>query len=105
MLETVALAANQDQAFAGFGRKPEDGDPAWRQQQKLLAHGENPGSAAGTEQRVVTGARLAQCERPLVQGPRLYGKEEKKIFVERVNLLNRPLRTCTVGGVGLGAGG
>ena len=31
LLETVALGANEDQAFAGFGRKPEDGDPAWCQ--------------------------------------------------------------------------
>ena len=31
----------------------------------------------------------------------LHGKEEKrKSFVERANLLNRPLRTRTVGGVG-----
>ncbi|UUZ62103.1 hypothetical protein LP417_17550 [Polaromonas sp. P1-6] len=50
---TVALAAHKDQAFAGLGREPEDGDPAWRQQQKLLANGTNPGSAAGTDQRVV----------------------------------------------------
>lgn len=67
-----------------------DGDPAWRQQQKLLVHGENPGSAAGTEQRVVAGARLAQCERSVVQGPGLYGKGEKKSFVERANLVFPP---------------
>ena len=101
LLETVALGANEDQAFAGFGREPEDGDPAWRQQQELLAHGENPGSAAGSIQCVVEGTGIVQRERPVVQGPGLHGKERKS-FVERANLLNRPLRTRTVGGVGAG---
>ena len=35
----------------------------------------------------------------VVQGAGLYGKERKS-FVARANLLNRPLRTRTVGGVG-----
>jgi len=35
----------------------------------------------------------------LVQGTGLYGKEEEN-FVERADLLNRPLRTRMVGGVG-----
>ena len=92
------MGAHEDQAFAEFGREPEDGDSAWRQQQELLAHGENPGGATGTVQRVVESARAAQRERPVVQGPGLYGLN----FVERADLLNRPLRTCMVGGVGAG---
>ena len=32
----------------------------------------------------------------------LYGKEPRKSFVERADLLNRPLRTRMVGGVGAG---
>ncbi len=35
LLETVALGAHEDQALAGFGREPEDGDPARCQQQVL----------------------------------------------------------------------
>ena len=46
------------------------------------------------------GAGFAQCERPVVQGPGLHGKEIRKSFVERADLLKRPLRTRTVGGVG-----
>ena len=34
LLETVALGAHEDQTLVGFGREPEVGDPAWRQQQK-----------------------------------------------------------------------
>lgn len=40
-----------------------------------------------------------QNEGPVVQGTRLHGKDRKG-FVERADLLNRPLRTRTVGGVG-----
>ena len=99
-LETVALGAHEDQAFAGLGREPEDGDPAWRQQQELLAHGANPGAAAGTVQRVLESARAGQRERPVVQSAGLH--HEGKDFVERADLLNRPLRTRMVGGVGGG---
>jgi len=60
LLETVALAANQDQPLGDLGRKPEDGNPAWRQQQELMAHGGNSGGAARTVQRVVESARLGQ---------------------------------------------
>jgi hypothetical protein len=42
LLEAVALGEHEDPQSAGFGREPEDGDPAWRQQQELLAHGANP---------------------------------------------------------------
>ncbi len=49
-LETMALAAHEDQALAGLGREPEVGDPAWHQQQELLAHGTYAGTAAGVEQ-------------------------------------------------------
>jgi len=50
LLETMALAAHEDQPPAGLGRQPEDGDPAWGQQQELLAHGAYPGDAASVEQ-------------------------------------------------------
>ena len=50
LLETMALAAHEDQPPAGLGRQPEDSDPAWRQQQKLLAHGTNSGHATSVEQ-------------------------------------------------------
>ena len=80
--------------------EPEDCDPAWRQQQKLLTHGANPGAAAGTVQRVVESAGPGQRERPVVQGPGLHHVREN--FVERADLLNRPLRTRMVGGVGAG---
>ena len=60
LLETVALGAHQDSELAGLGRKPEDGNPAWRQQPQLLAHGENPSAAAGAVECVVEDARLGQ---------------------------------------------
>ena len=91
---------HKDQALAGSGREPEDGDPTWRQQQELLAHGAYPGAAAGAVQRVVESARAGQREGAVVQGPGLH--HLNKHFVERANLLNRPLRTRTVGGVGAG---
>ena len=100
LLETVALGAHEDSQLVEFGREPEDGDPAWRQQQELLAHGENPGAATGTVQRVAESARLGQRQRPVVQGPGLHHVREN--FVERADLLNRPLRTRMVGGVGAG---
>ena len=53
LLETVALGAHEGPALGSFGREPEDGNPACCQQQKLLAHGKNPGGAAGTVQRMV----------------------------------------------------
>ena len=102
LLETVALDAHEDQEFAELGREPEDGDPAWRQQQKLLAHGENPGDAAGATQRVVEGARAGQREGPVVQGPGLHGVGERKTSSSEPTWLFRPLRTRIVGGVGAG---
>ena len=60
LLETVALGAHEDSELAGLGRKPEDGNPAWRQQPQLLAHGENPSAAAGAVECVVEDARLGQ---------------------------------------------
>ena len=103
LLETVALGAHQDSELAGLGREPEDGNPAWRQQQELLAHGENPGIAAGVVQRVVESARAGQRERPVVKSPGLHElRDMNESFVERANLLNRPLRTRMVGGVGAG---
>ena len=102
LLETVALGAHEDQALAGSGREPEDGDPAWRQQQELLAQGANPGVAAGAVQRVVESARAGQRESPVVKSPGLHELKDKKNFVERADLLNRPLRTRMVGGVGAG---
>ena len=100
LLETVALGAYQDQEPAGLGRKLEVSDPAPCQQQELLADVQNSGDTAGRIQRVVEGAGFAQRESPVVQGPGLHGKEKRKSFVERAGLLNRPLRTRMVGGVG-----
>ena len=100
LLETVALGAHEDPAPAGLGREPEVGNPAWRQQQDLLAHGANPGGAAGIVQRVVEDARAGQRQGPVGQGA---GLRQLRDFVERANLLNRPLRTRTVGGVGAGS--
>lgn len=37
---------------------------------------------------------------PVVPSTRLHGKEIGQSRVERGNVLNRPLRTCTVGGMG-----
>lgn len=72
LLEAVALlGAHQDSASVGLRREPEDGHPACGQQQELLAHGANPGPAAGPVQRRVQGARAGQRERPVVQGARL----------------------------------
>lgn len=73
LLETVALAAHEDPSPARFGRESEEGNPAWRQQQELLAHGPDPGAATGTVQRLAAGARPAQHQGPVVQGPGLYG--------------------------------
>ena len=42
-------------------------------------------------------------ERPVVQGTGLYGKEKRESFVERADLLNRPLWTRMMGGVGAGS--
>jgi hypothetical protein len=74
------------------------GNPAWRQQQELLAHGTNPGAAAGTVQRVVESARAGQREGLVAPGPGLHHLREH--FVERADWFNRPLRTRMVGGVG-----
>ena len=101
LLETVALPAHENQELAGLGRESEVADSTRLQQQQLWADVQNPGDQSGSFQRVVTGARFAQRERPVVQGTRLHGTEEKReSFVERADLLNRPLRTRTAGGVG-----
>ena len=70
------------------------------QQQELLAYGANPGDAAGIVQRMIEGARLGQRQRPVVQGAGL--RQLKTNFVELADLLNRQLRTRTVGRVGPG---
>ena len=46
---------------------------------------------------------VALGEGPVVQSTGLYGKEKRESFVERADLLNRPLRTRMVGGVGAGS--
>ena len=46
--------------------------------------------------------RFAQRERPLAQGADLCERQHRHYFVKRANLLNRPLRTRTVGGGGGG---
>ena len=75
-----------------------------RQHQELLAHGENPSGAAGTVQCVADGAGLGQREGSVVQVAGLHGREGlKRNFIKRADLLNRPLRTRMVGGVGAGS--
>ena len=69
---------------------------------KALAHGENPGDAAGALQRVVEGARTGQRERPVVKSPGLHGVGERKTSSSEPTWLFRPLRTRMVGGVGAG---
>jgi len=103
--ETVALGTHEGSALGGFGRELEDGNRACCQQQKPLAHGKSPGGAAGTVQRVVESARFGQRKRPVAQGTGCHDLklELRKRFVERADLLNRPLRTRTVGGVGAGS--
>ena len=98
LLETVALGTHEDSKLVESGREPADGNPAQCQQQELLAHGKNPGDATGIIERVVESARLGQRQRPVEQSPRL---RQLKYFIERVNLLNRPLRTRMVGGVAM----
>ena len=82
-----------------YRRESEVSDPARCQQQELLAHGQNPGDPTGVEQHMVGSAGATQRERPVVQGPGLHAEQN---FVAHANLLNRPLRTRTVGGVGAG---
>ncbi|MDP1894754.1 MAG: hypothetical protein Q8K87_11565 [Hydrogenophaga sp.] len=53
LLETVALAAHENQELAGPGREPEVGDSTRMQQQQLLANVQNPGDQPGHLQRVV----------------------------------------------------
>ena len=67
LLETVALAADEDQPLGGFGLPPEDREPAWRQQPELLAYGANPGGTAGPFQCLAGGARPPQRQGPVVQ--------------------------------------
>ena len=93
---------DRNQAFFGFGRKFEDCDPAWRQQQKLLANGPNLGNAAGPIQCVVEGTRIVQRGRPVVQGLGLYGEGEKKKLRRASQLIKHPLRIRIVGDVGAG---
>jgi hypothetical protein len=50
---------------------------------------------------VVESAGLGQRERAVAQGPGLHHVREN--FVEHADLLNRPLRTRTVGGAGAGS--
>ena len=79
--------------------EPEGSHPAWCQQQKLLAYGENPGGYQGAVQRVVESARAGQREGPVVKSSGLHDLKEEKNFVERADLSMRPLRTRMVGGV------
>ncbi|HNL90894.1 MAG TPA: hypothetical protein PKH05_17575, partial [Nitrospira sp.] len=77
----------------------EDGDPAWRQKQKLLAQGAHRGGTAASVECLAGGARSPQRQGPVVQGPGLLGSSH---FVERAKSLNRLLRTRTVGDGGPG---
>jgi hypothetical protein len=69
----------------------------WRAQ--LLADVQNSSHKPSNFQRVAERTSLAPCEGSVAQGAGLQGKERKG-FVERADLLTRPLRTCMVGGVG-----
>ena len=60
-------------------------DPARCQQQKLLAHGTNPGHTTGVEQHMVGSAGTTEREGSVVQGPGLHASEN---FVAQANLLN-----------------
>ena len=77
LLETVALGAHEDQKLTGIWREPEVGNSARGQQQQPLADVQNPSHQPSPIQRVARGAGFAQCERPVVQGTRLHGKEER----------------------------
>ena len=92
----MALATHEDSKLVESGREPADGHPAQCQQQALLAHGKNPGDATSIVERVVESARSGQRQRPVEQSP---GLRQLKYFIERLNLLNRPLQTRMVGGV------
>ena len=61
--------------------------------------GTNLGDTTGAEQHMVGRAGDTQREGPMVQGSGLHASEN---FVAQATLLNRPLRTRTVGGVGAG---
>lgn len=62
-----------------------------------------PRHPAGHVQCMAQGAEVAQRQGLVVQGSGLFGLTSKSNFVVRANLLNRPLRTRTVGGVGAGS--
>ena len=99
LLETVALGAHEDRSLAGLGRAPEDGNPAWCEQQELLAHGENPGIAS----QAMSNAWLKA--QGLVSVKDLWCKAQgytNSTSSSEPTWLFRPLRTRTVGGVGAG---
>ena len=98
LLETVAPVQDADPKPEESGREPRQRHQTWREQPELLAHVQVSGCSTGFVKCVVEGARGGQRQGPVVQGPGLHVKG----FVERANLLNRPLRTRTVGGVGAG---
>ena len=85
-----------------LGYRFADRDPACCQQPRLLAHGQNPGTTARIVQRVVEMPRLGQHQRLLDQGSGLRYRSRPG-DIERADLLNRPLRTRMVGGVGAGS--
>jgi endonuclease V-like protein UPF0215 family len=57
-----AVAAQFPEHWERLKAMSEVGDPARCQRQELLAHGTNPGVAAGTVQRVIEGARAGRRE-------------------------------------------
>lgn len=61
LLETVALAAYQDSPPAGTRGGFTFGNPARRQQQELLGHGEDAGNPAGHVERLAEGTGIGQC--------------------------------------------
>ena len=92
--------ARADHDFDILIKRGQEFHQAFARELVKLAYVQNPGRPPGSIQRVVESTSLAQRERPLAQGADLRERQRRQHFVKRANLLNRPLRTRTVGGVG-----
>jgi len=86
LLETVAMAAHQDQPPGQFGRQLKGSDQNRRQFERALRHVAHTDYADGDEQRVVKSAGLGVDQRPV-------GTSSLPCF-------NRLVRTRMLGGVG-----
>jgi len=94
LLEAVALCADQGATPVGVGHLQTSGAPHRHQQQKRLAAVEDTGDPQRDDQRRVEATGIDQLSRPLDKGAGL-----RLIFVG-VRVLNRPVRTRMLGGVG-----